>query len=282
MENGNSKLKRLNATIWTCTVILILLTLLTAAVVAIRIGDLLPHEVDYIFLIPKEPDFEASSGDKIWSDDATLEIFKAEYTNADGVVVTMSSNGDAVFAPGSTVSNDIRLRNSGNMAVDYEFTVDFGFLKNGTDFGIENSPLLVRLYKTDNSTFIVGSADEWVAVADLGVYTDKGTLGINSYSDYVLEIKWEFERGKDEEDTTFGNLSFGESLKFDLNMSAYVELADDPRAEGGIMDTDPEVVKIGGSINELPFTLLIILLVCSAVGLVLAVIKKRKEKSKQE
>lgn len=282
MKNGNSKLKRLNATIWTCAVILILLTLLTAAVVAIRIGDILPHEVDYIFLIPKEPEFEAFSGNKEWSDDATMEVFKAEYTNTDGMMVTASSNGDAVFAPGSVVSNDIRLRNSGNMAVDYEFTMDFGFLKNGTDFGVDNSPLLVRLYKTDGSTFIVGSADEWVAVADLGVYTDKGTLGTNSYSEYVLEIKWEFERGKDEEDTSFGNLSIGESLKFDLNMSAHVELAADPKAEGGIIDTDLEVVKIGGSINELPFTLLIILMACSAMGLVLAVIKKRKEKSKQE
>ena len=273
---GGDKLKTLNVMIWTSAVILIILTLLTAAVVVMRIGNLLPNEFDFVFLVPKEPEFVAGDGKNAWSDSKSMGIFQGEYTTSKGEVVAVSGNGDSIFAPGSTVTREFEFRNSGNMAIDYDLTIDFGFLKNNVSYEDVDSPLVVRLYKKENSAFIIGTADEWLPVGELGVYKDEGTLGVNCYSAYVLELKWEYDRGMDDEDTILGNMAIGDSIQFDLNLGAYAELNPDPDAKGGILDTSTKMRKVGGSVNTTPFVLLAVFMVASAVFLILAILTKKK------
>lgn len=272
--------KKLNVIIWVCVVILILLALVTTTVVTLRIGNFLPNEWDVIFLVPKQPSFEASDDKVVWTTDTQVDIFKAEYKNEKGDVTVLSGSGDSVFAPGSTVSYDFKLQNNGNMALDYNMLLDFGFLKEGTDFGLENSPMLVRMYKNDDGAYIIGGEDNWIPVSELDNYEDVGTLGINSYSAYTLELKWLFESGNDENDTWLGNLADGESVIFTLGITTNAELNEDPEAEGGIVDENGGVTQIGGQIDTWPFIILLILLILTALGLIFGVFTKRKKKVK--
>ena len=68
-------LKTLNAFIWSLAGVLSVLTVLTAAVVALRLGDFLPEDWDVVFLVPKDPSFEVSDGDDVWTTNTTIDMF---------------------------------------------------------------------------------------------------------------------------------------------------------------------------------------------------------------
>ena len=148
------KTKKLNSIIWACAIILIFLFLLTTLVVVMRIGDFIPNEWNVIFLVPKEPSFVMSDGQKVWETDTEIELFRSEYKNDKGDIVVESSNDESVFAPGSQIDYTFSLKNNGNMAIDYGVQLDFGFLKDLEDFDMEHCPLLVRLYKADHADYI--------------------------------------------------------------------------------------------------------------------------------
>lgn len=274
--------KKLNVIIWTCVVILILLLLVTTTVLTLRIGNFLPNDLDIIFLVPKQPSFEASDDKAVWITETEVDIFKAEYKNDKEEITVLSGTGNSVFAPGTIVDYNFKFKNNGNMALDYNVILDFEFLKDGEDFELDKSSMLVRVYKDDDGAFIIGGEDSWIPVNELDKYEDKGTLGINSYSSYTLELKWPFESENDELDTWLGCLADEESLLLTLAIDTNAELNEDPEAVGGIIDTNGRVKQIGGQIDTWPFIILIILIVLTALGLVFGIFTKRKKKVEVE
>ena len=56
---------------------------------------------------PKNPGFEASDDNTVWSTNTQVEIFRVSYVNGEQVITVNSGNGDKVIAPGATVTNSI-------------------------------------------------------------------------------------------------------------------------------------------------------------------------------
>lgn len=99
---------------------------------------------------PKNPGFEASDDQTVWSTDTRVEIFHISYVNGEQVVTVNSDNGEKVIAPGTENSYTFKLKNTGNVALDYTVEVDAYFTP--ADISI---PITGRLNRYDG-VWIVG------------------------------------------------------------------------------------------------------------------------------
>lgn len=281
-ERDHMTRKKINTILWTCVAILIILLLLTTTVVIINLCDLLPENTNILFLIPKTPAFEIGDGEGEWNDENTLDIFKTEYDiNGDGYMSVVSSDDDKIIAPGVETGSSFRLDNSGNVAIDYDVDMKFSFTVDGEAQPLSEIPMLVRVLRNDG-VYIAGSSSEWLAVEDAPVISDSGTLGVQSFSGYTLQLKWEFESGNDAHDTYLGDLSVDHDVRFSLNISSYATESEDPKATGGtfVESEDGKTVQIGGSINWFPFILLLIAIIGLALGILrLSIMKKSTEEA---
>lgn len=262
-------LKTLNTIIWTTASILAVLTLITATVVALRIGDFVPNEWDVIFLVPKTPSAEFSDDKEVWSTENKIDFFKSEYVNGEQQVTVQSGNGDKVFAPGSQTSYTFRVKNNGNMAIDYDIDMYFGFFRTIDEIPLLHSPLVARIYSAEKQGYIIGSDTEWASIADVKDYTDSGTLGINSYNEYTIDLMWQFEGGKDDFDTFLGNLANDEqeAVNFSLAINTSAEQSADPHALGGVVDKSSNIKQTGGDIDIPPFAALLAVAALVGIGL---------------
>ena len=268
--------KKLNALIWTFASVVAVLLLVTTAVVALRLGSFLPNGTDVIFLVPKDPIFTGSDDKKVWGTETELDIFKSEYVNGKNEITVLSSTGGGLIAPGTENSYKFHMKNNGNMAIDY--SVDLAFTLDITDGSVDLSqlPLSVRM-KKETGEYLIGSPNEWVPVHRVRGGRDEGTLGINSYMAYYLEVKWDFESGDDSLDTWIGEVAAKQEVVFALDIGTRAEESIDPAAMGGIVDENGNVVEIGGQIRPLPFVLLVVVLVLLSASLVYAVILRRRQ-----
>ena len=270
-------MKKLNAVIWFCAVVLMGLILFTSFVLVGQLTQKMFNDLETIFLVPIEPEFSIGDENGQWQSDKSLGIFNASYDGENGSTVISSNNDDAIFAPGSSVHYTFKLQNTGNAAIDYDVMIDFAFLKNNEDFGIENSPLLIRLFKRDENKYIVGDKDTLIPVAELEEYHDVGVLGINSYNEYDLEIHWLFESGNDDHDMWLAGLTANESIQFAVDLSTVATQNPDIHAKGGIVDPISIQVEAAGTANPFPLVVLGVLIVGYAGTLVAgAMVKKNK------
>ena len=269
--------KKINTILWTCVAILIILLLITTIVVVINLCDLLPENTNILFLVPKIPSFEIGDGEGTWNHENTFDIFETAYdTDGNGYLNVVSSDGNKVIAPGVETGSSFRLDNSGNVAIDYDVDMRFKFTIDGEPQPLDQMPIRVRVLRNDG-VYVAGNRSEWVAVADMPVVSDSGTLGVQSFTGYTLELKWDFNSGDDAHDTYLGDLSVDHDVRFSLDISSYATESEDPRAVGGtfVESEDGKTVQIGGSINWLPFILLLIAILGLALGITrLAILKK--------
>ena len=107
------------------------LTVITTAVVILRIGNFLPNEVDIFFLVPKEPEFTACDDKVVWENETDIEIFKSEYVNGHNEITVLSSDGNGIIAPGTENSYTFNLKNNGNIAIDYTMNTAFSLKIDG-------------------------------------------------------------------------------------------------------------------------------------------------------
>ena len=256
-------LKALNAFVWSLAGVLSTLTVLTAAVVALRIGNFLPNDWDVFFLVPKNPSFEMSDSDGAWENNSEINIFET------------NENGEVIIAPGMETDYTFKLHNNGNMAIDYDVVLDFAFLHNGSDYALDKLPLVARVYSLEDENYIVGSSSQWVPVSEIMTYEDSGVLGINSYNEYTLELCWPYyESGAgDERDTFLGALaSSGSEIEFMLDISTHAAQSEDPDAKGGVVDDDGKIKQVGGDLDPLPFAALVTLTALSGAAFAAAAI----------
>ena len=268
----------LNVAVWVSAALLSACTLISSAVIATGFGDLIPNEWNVVFLIPKEPASEMADGNGVWNAETEIEIFKAEYTNGQGNVTVKSNNGEAVFAPGAETDYSFKVKNNGNVALDYEAKLAFSLTQNGSEMADEYMPLLVRVFSAEQNDYVVGSADTWIPVTELRTYEDGGTLGINSYNEYTLSLKWEFESGNDERDTYLGTLADNESVRFSVNIGTRAEQSADPHATGGAQYDDGTVTQVGGDFNVLPMATLLTFTATSGAALSIGILAKANAK----
>jgi hypothetical protein len=214
---------------------------------------------------PRNPDFEASDNKIEWSTYTQVEIFHVSYVNGEQVITVNSGNGDKVIAPGTENSYTFKLKNTGNVALDYTVEVDAYF----TPADIE-IPITGRLNRYDG-TWVIGGKDEYAKVPVLDTAEDNATLGAGKYTYYTLDWRWPFESGNDALDTMLGNLAADQDLTFTIVIKTTATESSDPNDPGGI--TPPP--QTGDNAN---LTLWIVLAVSSFAMMIFLLFYQNKEK----
>ena len=213
---------------------------------------------------PKNPGFEASDDNNVWSTNTQVEIFKVSYVNGEQVITVNSSNGDKIIAPGTENSYTFKLKNTGNVALDYTVEIDAYF----TPADIE-IPITGRLNRYDG-TWVIGGKDEYAKVPVLDTAEDNATLGAGKYTYYTLDWLWPFESGNDELDTMLGNLATEQELTFTIVIKTTATESSNPYDDSGI--TPPQT---GNNSN---LTLWIVLAVFSFMMMLFLIFYHNKEK----
>ena len=213
---------------------------------------------------PKNPGFEAGDDNTVWSTNTQVEIFRVSYVNGEQVITVNSGNGDKVIAPGTENSYTFKLKNTGNVALDYTVEIDAYF----TPADIE-IPITGRLNRYDG-TCVIGGKDEYAKVPVLDTAEDNATLGAGKYTYYTLDWLWPFESGNDELDTMLGNLAVDQELTFTIVIKTTATESSDPYDDSGI--TPPQT---GDNTN---LTLWIVLAVSSFAMMIFLLFYQNKEK----
>lgn len=214
---------------------------------------------------PKKPGFEASDDNTVWSTDTQVEIFRVSYVNGEQVVTVNSGNGDKVIAPGTENSYTFKLKNTGNVALDYTVEVDAYFTPGDIEI-----PITGRLNRYDGK-WVVGGKDEYAKVSGLDAAEDKATLGAGKYTYYTLDWLWPFESGDDALDTLLGNLAVDQELTFTIVIKTTATESSKPYDDGGI--TPPP--QTGDNTN---LALWIVLAVSSFAMMIFLLFYQNKEK----
>jgi len=268
--------QKFNIGIWVMVAVTALLVVTTSVVVILRLADYLPDEMDMFVLEAHNPEASLGDGDG-WDNNRSIEIFSAEYTDAEGnVVVKNLVDDEAIMAPGVETSYQFYIKNTGNVALDYSVELDPKFMIGAEIADLEDSPFEVRLYN-QYGTYLIGSPTEWVNVNDTQAVMDKGVVGKNSYYGYVFEWRWPYESGNDGRDTHLGMLSTGQPvvLTLDLGMTA-TESTDIYATGGSPMNADGTSLMLDvGDIEWVPMVVMISLTLVSAGGLTFLVLSKR-------
>ena len=169
-----------------------------------------------------------------------------------------------MIAPGTENSYTFKLKNTGNVALDYTVEIDAYF----TPADIE-IPITGRLNRYDG-TWVIGGKDEYAKVPVLDTAEDNATLGAGKYTYYTLDWLWPFESGNDELDTMLGNLAVDQELTFTIVIKTTATESSNPYDDSGI--TPPQT---GDNTN---LTLWIVLAVSSFAMMIFLLFYQNKEK----
>lgn len=260
-------------------VILLFLILLTFLILIVRIGNFAPIDKNTIFLVEKNFRVATDDKDKIWDTKSDIDIFDSSITNKDEIVIVKSDNGDNLIAPGTFNEYTFNLKNTGNIAIDYDVNMRAILKINNVESSFENFPIVVRL-KNYNGEYLLGNDETWLSIEEINDFLDQGILGVNNYAYYTLEWKWD---GKDDKlDTALGTSAVSNDIDLIVEISTSSTPAEKPSATGGIIQVDNDLInqetKIGGTIKVIPFTILIILIILISITLI---VLKRKNKVKK-
>lgn len=216
---------------------------------------------------PTNPGFEVSDDNTVWSTDTQVEIFRISYENGEKVITVNSDDGEKVIAPGTENSYVFKLKNTGDVALDYTVEVDAYFLP-----GDVKIPVTARLSRYDGK-WIAGGRESFAEVPELDAAEDMATLGAGKYTYYTLDWCWPFESGNDELDTMLGNMAVDEDLIFAIEIKTTATESDDPNAGSGI--TPPQT----GDDSRL--AMWSVLAVCSFAMIIFFVFCPNREKRKE-
>jgi len=256
-------------------VLLLLLVILSSSILVIRIGNILPNNVDIFFIEPKIANTEISDEKEIWGMNTQIDIFKIEYSNEKGQIIVKSNSGDKVIAPGLTDSYQFQIKNLGNVAVDTKTVISVEVEID--NFEYDNLPIELRFidYKGDSL-----SGDDWVSVDKFAEFISELTVGKNSYIYYVLEWRWPFESGDDEFDTFLGNLSVNSTINFRINISSSAIQSEELDSVGGLALSE-DTPRTGGDIVPVPYIALNLLILIIIIVLIVMHNIKRKKKTEE-
>lgn len=279
IESKNNEKKKRNIIVKSLIAIILFLFFLSVLLLVIRLGDFLPNNIDVFFIEPKKPTFVFGNDDKIWDEDTRLDIFEISSTNNEGKVTVLSGTGDKIIAPGMQGSYQFKFQNKGNIAIDYNCTVNVMFTCTNGNIDSSIIPIEVRM-QDYTGEYLIGSEEEWAKPNSLINYFDEYTIGRNSYVYYIFEWRWLFESGNDELDTYLGNLSDDTKTTLTVNFSAYANQSSNYKAKGGI-PVNKSSILAGGDLVPLPYILLNLLLLIVIIILVIYDYLQRNKKSKE-
>ena len=167
--------------------IILILFLLSTIVLGSRLYDMATRDQYTVDLGMGEPE-------------GVIELFRIEYSNAQGEITVQGANADNVVAPGTTVSYDIRLRNNDEVVIDFLMTPTVDFLT-GDEVPVEFKII------DDYGNYILGSETEWVRSDDMNALAHKGQIHPGEVFTYHVSWRWIFEVSDEQDayDTYLGN-----------------------------------------------------------------------------
>lgn len=230
---------------WVAIAILIMLLILSIIVLGVRMNDYFQsanREVSLNSLIHKNE----------------LDIFDVYYENENGVITVHGFDDDKVVAPGTDVEYTVRIRNTDNIAIDYELLPEMSF------YSEYELPILVRILDP-NDDYILGSEKEWADITKLNGIVHRNTIMKGESVEYTFQWKWPFEQGNDEYDTFLGNTNekVGLTVKFTVNSAANFLIEDN----GGLVPS--------GWAANIAIMILAILLLIAIILLIISIINKK-------
>ena len=175
------------------------------------------REIPLNTAVTAAPNFEVVDNEQIWTTQTQVEIFRISYENGQQEITVNSSDGDKLIAPGTENSYIFKLKNTGNVALDYTVTVDAFITPEGTPI-----PVTGRLSRCDGK-WIVGDRETYGDVHKLDEAEDSATIGAGKYTYYTLDWLWPYDSGDDELDTMLGNIAVDEDLTFTIVISTTAE-----------------------------------------------------------
>lgn len=191
-------------------------------------GDTTPTKPAEPTQPPKRPGFEAGDDKTVWTTNTQVEIFRVSYENGEQVITMNSDDGDKLIAPGSQNTYTFKLKNTGNVALDYIVEIN-AYITPG-DIHI---PITARLNRYDGK-WVVGGKGEYADIPALDIAEDTATLGAGKYTYYVLEWVWPLESGNDELDTQLGNLAADMDITFTIAIKTTATESKNPSNGSGI------------------------------------------------
>lgn len=211
-----------------------------------------------------DPELIIYDDKQVWTTKTQIDLFKISYENGGQEVTVLSEDGDKVIAPGTENTYTFRLKNTGNVAMNYSIHLEAYYSDN-----TEHIPVEFRM-KGYYGRWIVGSADGYSPVMDMNGAKEHATLDPGNYAIYNLQWQWPFETGGDEYDTYLGNLA-AESEE-DVTLTVVI------RTFASAVDGS-DIPETG---DETDLTGLVMLTLCAAVGIVIVVILFKRSRRNEE
>lgn len=257
-------------------VILLVVLLLTTFLLVHRLGMFAVNDLNAIFLVQTSPGLTVEDQSQTWGTETRINLFSTQYNGIGRDITVESSDGDRLIAPGTEGEYTFTLKNTGNVAMDYQVAMDAELHINNYQIDLENFPLGIRL-RHYSGEYLLGDEDTWVAISKLEDYATKDTLAVNHYAWYTIEWKWLFEEDAvddhdhlhinagDELDTILGNITVDTPVNLSVSISTLAQPSDDAIASGGI----PQLVLSREGSGWFPWIILLLLIAvaCTAVAL---------------
>ena len=187
-KEEKSKQKKSRGTLlWVLLVIILFLFLFTTILLGSRLYELTTRD-QYIV--------DLGLGEM----DGSIELFRIEYENELGEITVQGLNADNVVAPGTEVGYDLRLRNTGDVVIDFLLTPTVDF------FTGDIVPVEFKV-KDDYGNYILGSDTTWVGSDAMNALAHKGRIHPGEVFTYHVVWQWVFEIGDEQNvyDTYLGN-----------------------------------------------------------------------------
>ena len=211
--------------------------------------------------------FITEDDEKLWFTKTSVNIFKSSYENDQRVIVAASDNGDKLIAPGLSNTYTFYLRNTGNMNLHFNMTME-AYITPG-DVKI---PIVARICRHDK-TWVAGGPDNFVDILELNGVDDATTLAPQLYTYYTLEWEWPYE-GDDTLDTLLGNQALDEDLT--VTLVIYTTGFSTDEIGGGIISPDT------GDTNDIGLWVAAALGSCAVLILLWIVIGKKRNEDEDE
>lgn len=206
----------------------------------------------------KELGFVVYDDNGTWEMQSTIEIFKISYENGEKVITVASDNEDKVIAPGTKNSYTFKLKNTSNVAMDYDLQVKTSVSPNNLEIPLEG-----KINRFDGK-WIFGNKENYDVMNGFEMMSDSFTLGAGKFSYYTLDWQWPFD-GNDELDTYLGDLSADEEIVYTIEIHTVATASVDSNDDGGIQSTpntgDNSQILLYAIIGGVAFILILILII---------------------
>ncbi len=151
----------------------------------------------------QEFDFSVSDNEEVWSTGTTIDLFHTSYKNTKGQITVRSADTGKVVAPGTGGSYTFSLKNTSSLNSNYQVWLE-------ANVNVESSELPIEFRMSGSEGWTDGKG-EWLTADELDKTVSRKNLYSGKSAEYTLYWRWDFDRGEDEIDTSYGNIKVGET-----------------------------------------------------------------------